>query len=150
MLILNLIIVSWNSVPKIPFSGKYNPETQECFVLPKKVFWGQHLRKQLSNSELSTLNNYMSRVSFKTMPFEVRDQICPKKINTFNSNLKIFWRQNLRKQLSSSESVPLNMHQVSFKTKHFEVLGRKLIKEGVLGTKFKKIKRHTTVFWINI
>ena len=46
----------------------------------------------------------------------------------------------MRKQLSNSESSPLNTltYRVSFKTKHLKVFGPSLLKIGFLGTEFKK------------
>lgn len=48
----------------------------------------------------------------------------------------------------STLKYPLN--QVSFKAKHFEVLGPYLLERGVLRAKFRKLKSNGTFFGVNI
>ena len=70
----------------------------------------QNLRNQLPNSDSAPL---------KQSTLKCWNQIFPK---------KVFWRRNLGKQLSNSES--------AFETKHFKGSGPNPSKKGILGRKF--------------
>ena len=81
--------------------------------------------------------------------FYVPNFIQNKALSSFGSKFdqkRYFWDRNLKKPMSSLEFLPLNtsMYRVLFKTKDVQVSELNLSKKGILGTKVRKIKSHTT------
>ena len=123
VLIQNSTIVFLNSIPKTPIWDKFGPETQSCFVLNDTpylvVFKGTD----------SEFDNYFLKFHPKNT---FLGKLVPKSKTALFDPKNVFGGENLRKQLSNSESSPLNtsIFRVSFKTMYFEVWGPNLPKKG--------------------